>query len=167
MSIREVRRRRGVLLLLVLLPLAFYLVRRDQQGQSIRMLALGLGWAVSTLALFSSAAARSLEHRLRVTGYRTRQLLLGRLLAITACGLVLAAFYGTLRVDWTLTTSKAAVPALVRTERRYRNLLELLGEIGDARVWGGLHWRRALRDGAAIGGRVAAHVQWHHFQPRR
>ena len=96
MSIREVRRRRGVLILLVLLPLAFYLVRRDQQGQSIRMLALGLGWAVSTLALFSSTAARSVEHRLRVTGYRPRQLLLGRLLAITACGLVLAAAYGTL-----------------------------------------------------------------------
>jgi hypothetical protein len=77
------------------------------------------------------------------------------------------AFFGTARVDWTLTTSKAAVPALVRTERRYRNLLELLGEIGDARVWGGLHWRHALRDGASIGGRVAAHVQWHYFQPTR
>jgi hypothetical protein len=96
MCLREVARRRGVLLLLVLLPLSFYLVRRDQQGQSIRMLALGLGWAVSTLALFSSSAARSVDHRLRVTGYRTRQLLLGRLLAIMACGLGLAAGYGTL-----------------------------------------------------------------------
>lgn len=78
-----------------------------------------------------------------------------------------AAFYGTVRVDWTLTTSKAAVPPLVKTERRYRNLIDLLGEIGDARVWGGLHWRRAIRDGALIGGRVAAHVQWRHFQPTR
>ena len=78
-----------------------------------------------------------------------------------------AAFFGTLRVDWTLTTSKAAVPALVRTERAHRNLIELLAEIGNARVWGGLHWRHALRDGALIGGRVAAHVQWHHFQPTR
>jgi hypothetical protein len=96
MALREVTRRRTVLLLLVLLPLAFYVVRRDQQGQSIRLLALGLGWAVSTLALFSSSAARSVDHRLRVTGYRTRQLLLGRLLAITACGLGLAAAYGAL-----------------------------------------------------------------------
>ena len=78
-----------------------------------------------------------------------------------------SAFFGTLRVDWTLTTSKAAVPALVKTERSYRNLIELLGEIGNARVWGGLHWRHAIRDGALIGGRVAAHVQWHHFQPTR
>ena len=80
---------------------------------------------------------------------------------------IVSAFFGTLRVDWTLTTSKAAVPALVKTERSYRNLIELLGEIGNARVWGGLHWRHAIRDGALIGGRVAAHVQWHHFQPTR
>ena len=59
------------------------------------------------------------------------------------------------------------MPALVKTERRYRNLLELLAEIGNARVWGGLHRRHTLRDGALIGGRVAAHVQWHHFQPTR
>jgi hypothetical protein len=78
-----------------------------------------------------------------------------------------AAFFGSVRVDWTLSTSKAAVPALVKTERSYRTLIELLTEIGNARVWGGLHWRHALRDGAAIGGRVAAHVQWHHFQPTR
>jgi hypothetical protein len=78
-----------------------------------------------------------------------------------------AGFFGTVRVDWTLTTSKTAVPALVRTERHHRNLIELLAEIGNARVWGGLHWRHAIRDGALIGGRVAAHVQWHHFQKTR
>ncbi len=78
-----------------------------------------------------------------------------------------AAFFGTVRVDWTLTTSKAAVPALVKTERHYRNLIDLLGEIGNARVWGGLHWRHAIRDGAVIGGRVAAHVRRRHFQPKR
>jgi hypothetical protein len=78
-----------------------------------------------------------------------------------------AAFFGTLRVEWMLTTSRAAVPALLRTERSYRTLNELLAEIGNARVWGGRHWRHALRDGALIGARVAAHVQWHHFQPTR
>lgn len=96
MCLREVARRRGVLLLLVLLPLAFYLVRRDLQGQSIRMLALGLGWTVSTLALFSSVAARSVDQRLRVSGFSTRQLVLGRALAIVVCGLGLATGYGAL-----------------------------------------------------------------------
>jgi hypothetical protein len=31
-------------------------------------------------------------------------------------------------------------------------------EIGDARVWAGLHWRNSIRDGMRIGRRVAAHV---------
>jgi PAP2 superfamily protein len=78
-----------------------------------------------------------------------------------------AAFFGTTRVEWTLTTSKTAVPALVKTERTYPNLVMLLGQIGDARVWGGLHWRHAIRDGAGIGGRVAAHVCTQFFQPTR
>ena len=78
-----------------------------------------------------------------------------------------AAYFGTVRVEWTVTTSKTAVPALVKTERTYKTLVDLLGEIGDARVWGGLHYRDAIRDGAVIGGRVAAHVQANYFQPTR
>lgn len=93
---REVLRRRGVVVLLVLLPLSFYLVRRDLQGQSIRMLALGLGWAVSTLALFTGTAARSVDLRLRLTGLPTGALVAGRMMAMTSCGLILAAGYGLL-----------------------------------------------------------------------
>jgi hypothetical protein len=116
MVLREVVRRRTVLWLLVLLPLAFYLARRDHQGQSIRMLALGLGWAVSTLSLFSTSAARSVDHRLRVTGYRTHQLLIGRLLAITACGLALAIAYGVLiAVDQDVSRLWAAELLLITT----------------------------------------------------
>ena len=66
-----------------------------------------------------------------------------------------------------LTTSKTAVPALVKTERTYTNLMELLNEIGNARVWGGLHWRQSIQDGARIGARVAAHVQATQFRPTR
>lgn len=36
-------RRRGAVVLMVVLPLAFYLVRRNQVGQSVRFLALGIG----------------------------------------------------------------------------------------------------------------------------
>lgn len=78
-----------------------------------------------------------------------------------------AAFFGTTKVDWTIVTSRTAVPKLVVAERRYRNLGHLLGEIGDARVWGGLHWRHAIDDGAVIGGRVAAHVSLNYFRPAR
>jgi hypothetical protein len=93
MSSREILRRRGVLVLMIVLPLALYLVRRDLPGQSTRFLALGIGWAVSTLALFGACAARPAEIRLRLTGMPTRTLLIGRLLAVQAAGIVLAAGY--------------------------------------------------------------------------
>jgi hypothetical protein len=92
MTLRELARRRGVILLLLLLPLAFYLIRRDEYvGQSIRSLFIGIGWAVSTAALFSTIGARSIEPRLRLAGYRAHDLYLGRLCGLWALGILLAA----------------------------------------------------------------------------
>jgi hypothetical protein len=101
MALREIARRRSVLLILALLPLAFYLSRRgDHLGQSIRFVCLGIGWALSTAALFAGNAARGLEPRLRLSGYATRQLFLGRLGALWALGLALAVPYALLiRLD--------------------------------------------------------------------
>jgi hypothetical protein len=82
----------------------------------------------------------------------------------TALISAVAGYYGTTNVSWTITTSKTAVPALVRTERTYASLIPLLQEIGNARVWGGLHWRQSIRDGASIGARVSAHVQATQFR---
>lgn len=93
MCLREVSRRRGVLLLMALLPLWFCLVRRGPAGQSIRLLALGAAWAVSTLALFTTCTARSVEQRLRVHGFAVRQLFWGRQLAVVLAGLTLACGY--------------------------------------------------------------------------
>jgi hypothetical protein len=139
MCLREIARRRGVLVLLVILPLAFYLVRRDLQGQSIRMLALGLGWAVSTLALFSSYAARSVDHRLRVTGYRSGQLLIGRLLAVTCCGLILATAYGVLiALDQDVNRLWAAELLLVTTVVIAAPLGALLGAFVPGELEGAL-----------------------------
>jgi hypothetical protein len=78
-----------------------------------------------------------------------------------------AAFFGTTELTWTLTTSKTAVPAVVKTERTYTSLLPLLMEIGNARIWAGLHWRQSVRDGMQIGARVAAHVTATQFRPTR
>ena len=45
MALREISRRRSVLIILLLLPLAFYLTRRQEHlGQSIRFVFLGLSW---------------------------------------------------------------------------------------------------------------------------
>lgn len=91
MTLRELLRRRAVLALLLLLPLAFYLIRRDEYvGQSVRSLFLGIGWAVSTAALFSTVGARTLEPRLRMAGYRPYELWLGRLAGLWALGVGLA-----------------------------------------------------------------------------
>ncbi|MGH3249794.1 MAG: hypothetical protein ACRDOI_26825 [Trebonia sp.] len=94
MSLREVARRRTVLVILALLPLAFYLSRRgDHLGQSIRFVCLGLGWAQSTAALFAGSAARAMEPRLRLSGYQSHHLVLGRLAALWAVGALLSLPY--------------------------------------------------------------------------
>lgn len=85
----------------------------------------------------------------------------------TALISAISSYYGTTNVAWTITTSKTAVPALVRTERTYTNLITLLQEIGNARIWGGLHWRQSIRDGARIGARVGAHVHATQFRKVR
>ncbi|NBE82607.1 hypothetical protein GVV04_16815 [Micromonospora sp. NEAU-HG-1] len=91
MTLRELLRRRGVLALMLLLPLTFYLIRRDAYvGQSVRSLMLGISWAVSTAALFATSAARELEPRLRLAGYGPRHLYLGRMLGLWAAGLAIA-----------------------------------------------------------------------------
>ena len=93
LSAREVGRRRVALALMVTLPLWFYLVRRDTEGQSIRMLTLGMGWAISALTLFVVIAARGIDPRLRLTGASALDVIGGRLLALTGGGVVLALGY--------------------------------------------------------------------------
>ncbi|MEO8127125.1 MAG: hypothetical protein ABJF23_32865 [Bryobacteraceae bacterium] len=76
----------------------------------------------------------------------------------TAVTDAVARYFGTNKIRWTLTTSKAAVPQLIQTERTYQNLNQVTREIDDARVWAGLHWRNSMRDGAQIGRKVVRHV---------
>jgi hypothetical protein len=94
MALRELMRRRSVLVMLLLLPLAFYLSRRSSHtGQSIRFLCLGLGWAFSAAALFAGGAARAIEPRLRLSGFGSGHLVLGRLCALWTLGAVLSVPY--------------------------------------------------------------------------
>jgi hypothetical protein len=76
-----------------------------------------------------------------------------------------AAALGTERVNWTLETSKEAVPQLVRTERTYTDLDAIPAELDDARVWAGLHYRASMTEGRALGVRVAEHVLSQNFRP--
>ena len=82
----------------------------------------------------------------------------------TALVEAVAAFFGTNKVEWTIATSKVAVPALVKTERTYDHLNKLIREVGNARVWGGLHWRTSVNHGEQIGRRIAAEITRGHFR---
>lgn len=114
LSAREISRRRTVLLLVVTLPLWFYLVRRDLTGQSIRFLALGIGWAISTLTLFVVNAARTVDPRLRVTGASVVSLVGGRLVAMTGGGVVLGlAYWGLIAVDQDVRRLWAVGPMMI------------------------------------------------------
>lgn len=94
MNLRDIGRRRGVLGLLFIIPMVFYLVRRgDANGQAIKFLLLGLGLTVSTASLFATVSAQSLDHRLRLSGYRMIDLYLGRLAALITLGLVIMVPY--------------------------------------------------------------------------
>jgi hypothetical protein len=76
----------------------------------------------------------------------------------TALTDAVASFFGTQKVNWTITTSQTAVPQLVKTHRTYRKLNDITREIQDARVWAGLHWRQSMTDGRKIGKEVGRDV---------
>ena len=70
----------------------------------------------------------------------------------------LKTFFGTGQGDVTLSASKAAVPQIVKEARTYAGLAEIVREVDNARIWGGLHYRHSMDDGEALGAAVARHV---------
>jgi hypothetical protein len=60
---------------------------------AVVVLALGLGWAAAMLALFSTVNALELDGRLRVAGFSTAAILLGRMLSLLLIGFMLMAGY--------------------------------------------------------------------------
>lgn len=85
-TLAELARRRGALALTLLLPLSFFLVRLDTHWTALRLLSMGLGWAVATLTLFTQVSARRLDRRLVVAGASPTSIHAGRHLAVLALG---------------------------------------------------------------------------------
>lgn len=72
-------------------------------------------------------------------------------------GLVIARFLHTDRINMT-------VPSLTGLgDRHFATVGQLEREVGNARVWGGIHFRSAVEDGSRLGYRVAREVLRHHF----
>ena len=75
-----------------------------------------------------------------------------------AGGRVIARFLGTQQIDFT-------VPSLTGLgDRHYARVEDLQYDVGNARIWGGIHYRSAVEDGIVIGKRTVNQVLAHHFQ---
>jgi len=72
-------------------------------------------------------------------------------------------FFQSADVNWTLETSKAAVPRVEKTQRSFTSLYTLETQIQNARVWGGLHYRSSIDMGELIGDGIALVVLSSHF----
>src|SRR6266540_1807965 len=77
----------------------------------------------------------------------------------TATTDALAAFFGTDKVAFAMSSS------VTGKTRYYDRLSDVAKEVYDARVWGGLHFRNSIMEGAWIGKKVARHVVTNFFQP--
>jgi hypothetical protein len=76
-----------------------------------------------------------------------------------AGGHVIARFLGTGQIDFT-------VPSLTGLgDRHFDRVKDLEYEVGNARIWGGIHFRSAVEDGIKIAKKAADQVLGHHFQP--
>lgn len=78
-----------------------------------------------------------------------------------AAGIVLARFLDSKQIDFTV-PSLGALPA-----RHFDTAGELAHDVGNARVWGGIHFRSAVRDGTTIARRAAHLVLADSFRPVR
>jgi len=75
-----------------------------------------------------------------------------------AGGHVVARFLGTGEIDFT-------VPSLTGLgDRHYDRVKDLQYDVGNARIWGGIHYRSAVEDGITIGKKTVDQVLAHHFQ---
>ena len=75
-----------------------------------------------------------------------------------AAGWVIARFVQTKRIDFT-------IPSLTGLgDRHYDRASDLENEVGNARIWGGIHYRSAVEDGIAISKKVTNQVLAHHFE---
>lgn len=75
---------------------------------------------------------------------------------------VFAAFLDTNHINVDLTST---VPNLLHPTRHYEHVKDLVQEIKDARVWGGLHYRESVVKGVNVGRKVAQWTLARYFLP--
>lgn len=93
MAGRDLARRRSALVLLTALPLIFYLVLRSEEDHAVEVGGVAMAWSIAGATIFVMLAAREIDRRLVLAGYRPWQLLTGRLLLLTGLGTALAGVF--------------------------------------------------------------------------
>lgn len=78
-----------------------------------------------------------------------------------AAGMVLSRFLDSKEIDFTVPSLSALA------DRHYATADELTRDVGNARVWGGIHFRSAVRDGTTIARRTTHLVLADNFRPVR
>jgi hypothetical protein len=59
---------------------------------------------------------------------------------------------------------KLSVPSITLGDRYFATVQDLSTEVGNARIWGGIHFRSAVDDGKEIGRQTMEQVLSHHFR---
>ena len=144
---RILGRRRSALLLLALLPLAFYGALYRHPPHAITIGGLASAFSAGGAAIFSMLSARAADQRLVLAGYQPAVLVLGRLLVLELAGLATATITSAVMIVGTgpgrpsevlagvLLTGAVAVPlslalgALV--PRELEAVLVLIGIVGS------------------------------------
>jgi hypothetical protein len=81
-----------------------------------------------------------------------------------ALAYALEEFFGTKKIVVTLTST--SVPGVVPyAYHRFTRTQDIVKEIIDARVYGGMHYRTSGAHGTVIAKKVAHYVAKHYFQP--
>jgi hypothetical protein len=79
--------------------------------------------------------------------------------ATTAIAQTLARYLGTDQIDVTVTSITGL------GDRHFQSTKDLEYEAGYARIWGGIHYRTSIEDGAKLGMKTAHQLLAHHFRP--
>jgi hypothetical protein len=85
--------------------------------------------------------------------------------ATGALAYALEEFFGTRKVNFTLTST--AVPGVALAEHPFTNTRDIVKEVINARVYGGMHYRTSVVHGSIIARHVARWVSQRYFRPVR
>ena len=96
MQLRELLRRRAVMVLLILLPAAFYYSVPASEAWGMLSGSIGVSWAVAAAGLFAVLGWRRADPRLALAGAPAWQGLVGRLLLLHVLGLALVVLFAPL-----------------------------------------------------------------------